>query len=157
MLNLIFLLQTGGGPADYIPPDDILDRVTSLLGSTVIGFTVPFGGDKEMAWFDVCGGADGIVGISDDLEKIGNVTVQTEQIVDTKEKKFKPDENRTARNTAIAEYYSAKKQCLDAKLNNINLENDYLKLKNVELKLNNEKLTLETEKLKLELERLRKQ
>ncbi|CAG4978588.1 unnamed protein product [Parnassius apollo] len=60
-------------------------------------------------------------------------------------KKFKPDENRTARNTAKAEYYSAKKQCLDAKLNNINLENDYLKLKNVELKLNNEKLTLETE------------
>ncbi|CAG4940572.1 unnamed protein product [Parnassius apollo] len=164
-------IKTGGGPADYIPPDDILDRVTSLLGSTVSGFTVPFGGDKEMAWFDVCSGADGIVGISGDVEKIGNVTVQTKQIVDSSEitistplsnekgietvvadyqvldvvdqnlitpnktkrltfgtpravkKKFKPDENRAARNTAIAEYYSAKKQCLDANLNYMNLEN----------------------------------
>ncbi|CAG5016538.1 unnamed protein product [Parnassius apollo] len=85
MLNLIFLFQTGGGLADYIPPDDILDRVTSLLGSTVSGFTVPFGGDKEMAWFDVCSGADGIVGISGDVEKIGNVTVQTKQTVDSSE------------------------------------------------------------------------
>ncbi|CAG4952538.1 unnamed protein product [Parnassius apollo] len=150
---------TGGGPADYILPDYILDRVISLLGSTFSGFTVPFGGDKEMAWFDVCGGADNIVAIN-----IGNVTVQTEQIVDSSEttistplsnekgietvvadyqvldvvdqnlitpnktkrltlgtpravkKKFKPDENRAARNTEIAAYYSANKKCLDAKL-----------------------------------------
>ncbi|CAG5036622.1 unnamed protein product [Parnassius apollo] len=105
MLNLIFLLQTGGGPADYIPPDDKLDRVTSLLGSTVSGFTVPYGGDKEMAWFDVCGGADGIVGISGDLEKIGNVTVQTEQIVDTSETTIStPLSNEKGIETVAADY-----------------------------------------------------
>ncbi|CAG5037374.1 unnamed protein product [Parnassius apollo] len=149
--------KTGGGPADYIPTDDVLDRLTSLLGSTVSGFTLPFGGDKEMAWFDIFGGVDGIVGISGDVEKIGNVRVQTQQIVDSSEttistplsnekgmqtvvadyqvldvvdqnliipnktkrltfvtpravkKKFKPDENRAARYTAIAEYYSTEK------------------------------------------------
>ncbi|CAK1579790.1 unnamed protein product [Parnassius mnemosyne] len=203
-------IKTGGGPADYIPPDDILDRVTSLLGSTVSGFTVPFGGDKEIAWFNVGGGGDGDgEGGTSDSENLGNVMVQTPQILQTftdlnettistplcnekgienvvadyqvlevvdqnlitpnktkrltfstpraVKKKLKKDENRTARNLAIAEYYSAKKQCLDATLNNINLENDNLKLKNLELNLNNEKLKLETEKLKLELERLRKQ
>ncbi|KAL4720003.1 hypothetical protein ACJJTC_004608 [Scirpophaga incertulas] len=35
------------GPPDYIPPDDILDRVAELLGSIVCGFAVPFGGDRE--------------------------------------------------------------------------------------------------------------
>ncbi|XP_045781563.1 uncharacterized protein LOC123878432 [Maniola jurtina] len=40
-------IKTGGGPADYIPSDDILDRVSGMLGSTGSGFTVPFGGDKE--------------------------------------------------------------------------------------------------------------
>ncbi|CAG4975205.1 unnamed protein product [Parnassius apollo] len=139
-------IKTGGGPADYIPPGDILDRVTSLLESTVSGFTVPLGGDKEMAWFD-----------TEQIVDSSETTISTPLSNEKVKKKFKPDENRTATNTAIAEYYSAKKQCLNAKLNNINLENDYLKLKNIELTLNNEKLMLETEKLKLELERLRKQ
>ncbi|XP_063826807.1 uncharacterized protein LOC135076250 [Ostrinia nubilalis] len=39
-------LKTGGGAGDYVPPDEILDRVLSLLGSTASGFDVPFGGDR---------------------------------------------------------------------------------------------------------------
>ncbi|CAH0403836.1 unnamed protein product [Chilo suppressalis] len=56
-------------------------------------------------------------------------------------KKFKPDESRMARNNAIAEYYSSKKLCLDAKMNNIHLENENSKLKKLQLSLNNEKLS----------------
>ncbi|XP_041975893.1 uncharacterized protein LOC121730771 isoform X2 [Aricia agestis] len=41
-------IQTGGGAGEYIPPDEILDRVTSLLGSTASGFEVPFGGDRDI-------------------------------------------------------------------------------------------------------------
>ncbi|CAG4981343.1 unnamed protein product [Colias eurytheme] len=51
-------IQTGGGIPEYIPPDDILDRVADLLGSTASGFVVPFGGDKEKAVF-VCAGDGG--------------------------------------------------------------------------------------------------
>ncbi|CAH2101155.1 unnamed protein product [Euphydryas editha] len=70
-------------------------------------------------------------------------------------KKKKTDDTRRTRNIAIAEYFTAKKQCVDAQLNNLNLENDNLKLKNIELKLQNEKLLLETEKF--ELEKLKRQ
>ncbi|CAG4916883.1 unnamed protein product [Colias eurytheme] len=31
---------TGGGPPGYFPPDEILDRVAALLGSTGEGLTV---------------------------------------------------------------------------------------------------------------------
>ncbi|CAF4754899.1 unnamed protein product [Pieris macdunnoughi] len=55
------LIKTGGGPAEFIPPDDILDRVTGMLGSTASGFTVPFGGDREIHGLDggVLMGGDG--------------------------------------------------------------------------------------------------
>ncbi|XP_026483264.2 uncharacterized protein LOC113391496 isoform X2 [Vanessa tameamea] len=36
--------NTGGGK-DYFPPDEILDKVASLLGNTCQGFSVEFGGD----------------------------------------------------------------------------------------------------------------
>ncbi|XP_012544063.1 uncharacterized protein LOC105841327 [Bombyx mori] len=38
------LNKTGGG-RDCFPPDEILDKVASLLGSTCQGFSVEFGGD----------------------------------------------------------------------------------------------------------------
>lgn len=44
MYNFYFI-QTGGGKPDFIPPDELLEKVTSLLGSTCTGFDVPFGGD----------------------------------------------------------------------------------------------------------------
>ncbi|CAG4981332.1 unnamed protein product [Colias eurytheme] len=40
-------IKTGGGPPGYFPPDEILDRVAALLGSTGEGLTVRFGGDAE--------------------------------------------------------------------------------------------------------------
>ncbi|CAG4958825.1 unnamed protein product [Colias eurytheme] len=39
--------KTGGGK-DYFPPDEVLDKVTSLLGSTCQGFSVEFGGDATI-------------------------------------------------------------------------------------------------------------
>ncbi|XP_050676678.1 uncharacterized protein LOC126973454 [Leptidea sinapis] len=41
-------IKTGSGPGDYIPPDDLLDRVAGLLGSTVSGFTVPYNGKVDI-------------------------------------------------------------------------------------------------------------
>ncbi|KAJ8727714.1 hypothetical protein PYW07_001833 [Mythimna separata] len=38
--------KTGGGK-DYFPPDEVLDKVASLLGSTCQGLTVEFGGDAS--------------------------------------------------------------------------------------------------------------
>ncbi|KOB71971.1 Uncharacterized protein OBRU01_04337 [Operophtera brumata] len=40
-------IKTGGGKPDYIPPDDALDRVASILGATCEGYSVAFGGDSE--------------------------------------------------------------------------------------------------------------
>ncbi|XP_045503786.1 uncharacterized protein LOC123703514 [Colias croceus] len=77
-------IKTGGGPADYIPPDDILDRVSGLLGSTASGFTVPFGGDKETVGVDIGGMSgdggtsgdgigDGFARVSDDISKAADL------------------------------------------------------------------------------------
>lgn len=41
-------MQTGGGKPDYIPPDDALDRVASILGATCEGYSVSLGGDAEV-------------------------------------------------------------------------------------------------------------
>ncbi|XP_045456751.1 uncharacterized protein LOC123666730 [Melitaea cinxia] len=38
-------LKTGGGKPEYIPPDEALDKVAAILGSTCEGYSVPFGGD----------------------------------------------------------------------------------------------------------------
>ncbi|CAG4957743.1 unnamed protein product [Colias eurytheme] len=151
-------IQTGGGIPEYIPPDDILDRVADLLGSTASGFVVPFGGDKEEGVF-VCtgdGGGGGDGGSGGDgagqarvlpVESIP-VLVDTEIILGGKDysklhtpkrltlsspkigkKKLKStDGSSSARNLAIAEYYTAKKQCLDAKKEFILLQNEKLKL-----------------------------
>ncbi|CAG4918574.1 unnamed protein product [Colias eurytheme] len=45
-------IKTGGGPPGYFPPDEILDRVAALLGSTGEGLTVRFGGDAEPQLID---------------------------------------------------------------------------------------------------------
>lgn len=47
-LNFVFNLQTGGGKS-YIPPDEVLDRVASILGATCNGLTAEFGGDANEA------------------------------------------------------------------------------------------------------------
>ncbi|XP_047511091.1 uncharacterized protein LOC125053659 isoform X1 [Pieris napi] len=171
-------IKTGGGAPDYIPPDEILDHVSSLLGSTVNGFTVEFGGDAEPAEF--WGDAESAEVISDtalhELNKVvgiegcpvevpafsidshstmsipNDVVMEPIVVVDNggastlahtpnKSKRFtfnsprasgkqnkKPDEGRTEKNLAVAKYYSTKQKILDAKLNNILLQNKKLEL-----------------------------
>ncbi|XP_059062478.1 uncharacterized protein LOC131855252 [Achroia grisella] len=194
-------IQTGGGAPDYIPPDDILDRVASVLGSTVSGFTVPFGGDKEDIGDGICVGdgvgggvgdgvsggvGDGIVGASDsegrDMlilpDEIVTVVSLSEDIavsgapvmLPTPERpkpftfnsfqtprragkrQIQGDSNRSARNTAIAEYFTVKKKLIEEKLTNSTIANEKLKLEYEKLKLEYEKLKLEYEKVKPELE-----
>ncbi|XP_045453756.1 uncharacterized protein LOC123663060 [Melitaea cinxia] len=41
-------IKTGGGGPDYIPPDEVLDKVATLLGNRVDGFTFEYGGDAEL-------------------------------------------------------------------------------------------------------------
>lgn len=57
------MLQTGGGK-DYFPPDEVLDKVAALLGSTCQGFSVEFGGDATTTSTDVTSEAS--VNIPDD-------------------------------------------------------------------------------------------
>ncbi|CAK1578720.1 unnamed protein product [Parnassius mnemosyne] len=53
-------IKTGGGVGEYISPDEILDRATSLLGSTANGLVVPYGGDKEPERYAVLCDGSGI-------------------------------------------------------------------------------------------------
>ncbi|CAG4944614.1 unnamed protein product [Parnassius apollo] len=62
---------TGGGVGEYIPPDEILDRVTSLLGNTASGLVVPYGGDKEPEHFVVISDGGGIVPNGNGVEELG--------------------------------------------------------------------------------------
>lgn len=75
-------MQTGGGAGDYVPPDDILDRVTSLLGSTVSGFVVPFGGDRDPEGVSVVGGGDDDGGDDDSGEGAigGNAAINLDNV-----------------------------------------------------------------------------
>ncbi|KAJ8736302.1 hypothetical protein PYW08_006958 [Mythimna loreyi] len=41
-------LKTGGGKS-YVPPDEVLDRVASMLGATCNGLPAEFGGDANEA------------------------------------------------------------------------------------------------------------
>ncbi|KAL4703697.1 hypothetical protein ACJJTC_005261 [Scirpophaga incertulas] len=156
-------LKTGGGTPEYIPPDDILDTVSSLLGSTVEGFTVEFGGDAEMN-----------VSISNDNPKVQLPDVDKllpetptveESLIFIQEQptpivtpiltprtalfpgprasgfkrrleKKKDDDGRRERNLAMAAYYASKKTYLDANVENIYLQNEKLKLEIAALKNN---------------------
>ncbi|CAH4034849.1 unnamed protein product [Pieris brassicae] len=128
-------IKTGGGPADFIPPDDILDRVTGMLGSTASGFTVPFGGDREKVGLDVgmlMGGDGGKrdvdATVAVELTEVVNLMpMSTGWYADCVRKKFKQDDCRTEKNKSIAEYDSAKKICLEATLDNFILENEHYK------------------------------
>ncbi|XP_021204376.2 uncharacterized protein LOC119628389 [Bombyx mori] len=160
-------IKTGGGGPSYIPPDDVLDRVAALLGSTVDGFTVAYGGDAELI---PCagssnGGGDehGLEGVIDNvidngaevLECNSGVEVLKECVVEDTgpcsvtppnpkflhtpkasgfKRKSKFDEHRASRNQAIANYYNAKSKLLEAKFENIVLENKKLKLEIEKLK-----------------------
>ncbi|XP_028031859.1 myb/SANT-like DNA-binding domain-containing protein 3 [Bombyx mandarina] len=182
-------IKTGGGVAEYIPPDEILDRVGSLLGSTVSGFVVPFGGDREPEM--VIAGCSDCANIDSSCEdaRVLNVEIKNNstppvslaksvvldcELNDNSEvvlapdephhvtfttprrekKKRNRDEGGSARNVAIAEYYTEKKKNLKSNLLQNKLKNKNIKLENKKLNLEIEKLKLENQKLKLENQKL---
>ncbi|XP_045504897.1 uncharacterized protein LOC123701455 [Colias croceus] len=156
-------IKTGGGAPPYIPPDEILDRVASLLGSTVDGFTVEFGGDSEQV-VDYGDGDCSDGAIINEVEKelpldngdgqeVPFLVVNTPAAVGPalpkrlflgtprasgSKKRPKPDEGCIRRNLAIAEYYEKKKMVLDCTYEKIKLENEKLKLEISKLKENKE-------------------
>ncbi|XP_045782777.1 uncharacterized protein LOC123879212 isoform X1 [Maniola jurtina] len=129
-----------GPDEEYIPPDDILDRVAKLLDR-------PFGGDAEL---------DGLPNPSmsaslPDVDEFitGNIRLQMDEPVmefvdvEIREQSKEPtcscheslcgkrkckDDWSAARNQALAEYYTTKKKYLDAKMDHIVLQNKKLKL-----------------------------
>ncbi|XP_045450851.1 uncharacterized protein LOC123659711 [Melitaea cinxia] len=159
-------IKTGGGGPDYIPPDEVLDKVATLLGNTVDGFTVEYGGDAELVpeptnWASanvIIGDGDG-GGIGSDFvvesqiiklnassispgvqilqndvlneaEDPGKCSAKepkkylfTPRASGSKRKLFtKGDENRSARNQAIANYFIAKTKLLEENLEKVILE-----------------------------------
>lgn len=181
-------IHADNGLAEYIPPNDVLDRVSNILGSAYNGPSVPFEGDKDPE-FIVCDAKIELADINDDVDDESSeapaspenvpvfgggrthsptpnieperLTFTTPRDVEIKitpawgkldrskmdrdfalpEPWTKLDRSKMDKNFALAKYYKTKKLCLDAKLNNILLQN--------------EKLTLENEKLKLELDKLK--
>ncbi|KOB73800.1 UPF0439 protein C9orf30-like protein [Operophtera brumata] len=82
-------LKTGGGKPDFIPPDEILDKVAAVLGSTCSGFDVPFGGD---------GVGDNVIIELD----IGDDSMQIQEIIDANDAKVNiPDESFLSSTTTI--------------------------------------------------------
>ncbi|CAB3230530.1 unnamed protein product [Arctia plantaginis] len=61
--------KTGGGN-DYFPPDEVLDKVASLLGNTCTGFSVEFGGDATIPNVSLV-----MAEIENDVEVICNETL----------------------------------------------------------------------------------
>ncbi|KAJ8714436.1 hypothetical protein PYW07_002661 [Mythimna separata] len=137
-------IQTDG-PLDYTPSDDVLDRVADVLGSTATGFIdkkpdISILGDGDGSGDGFIGGPAEVLPIHYDpgLKNSHSVPVS----IDPGKRNAKTaDDGKAARNIALAEYYIAKKHCVDAQLQNILLQNENLRLEN--------------EKLKLELERLK--
>ncbi|CAG4930550.1 unnamed protein product [Parnassius apollo] len=85
-------IKTGGGVGEYLSPDEILDRVTSLLGNTASGLFVPYGGDKEPYHFVVICDGGGILPNGDGVEELGG------------KRKLQSNGSKSARDRVIAEY-----------------------------------------------------
>lgn len=70
-------MQTGGGKPDFIPRDDPLDRVASLLGATCEGCSVSLGRDaEETDDSEVLSDGGGIVVIDGDGDGAGEGDVE---------------------------------------------------------------------------------
>ncbi|CAH0663862.1 unnamed protein product [Spodoptera exigua] len=113
----------GGGKADVIPADEILDKVANLIRSTCTGFEVPFGGDRY-------GGGEVLfeLEMGTNSKRIHNnaaVQMPTEDLLlHTKEaKKIKAEDGRRERNLAIAEYLKKKTEKLELEIKLLKLAN----------------------------------
>ncbi|XP_072939529.1 uncharacterized protein [Epargyreus clarus] len=183
---------------EYIPPDDILDRVSKLLvpRHSSSRNDDPLGDDKKSEGIVEDGSDDSHNGVPPDDDEgciqypevrmlsvdsnpndhEGSDCTDKVLIMDCPEPQdeeqtfdktpealnfdtsrrvnrrmtteLQSSKSRIARNQAIAEYFIAKKQCLEAKMENVILKNENLKSEKEMLKLQNIKLKLEIEKLK---------
>ncbi|XP_039753004.1 uncharacterized protein LOC120628609 [Pararge aegeria] len=158
------LNQSSDGTTDCIPPDDILDRVAKLLSSTICDGTIPYGGDIELD--EPASGSEGGLhasscdGSGDEfvlgdirvqngvkLQGLQDETQQNGEIIHVWGKQNQSnsiqDNWQTAKHRAQAEYYKKKKEYLDAKMEQILLEN-------IKLKLEIEKLRVGSTSVKIE-------
>ncbi|CAH1636185.1 unnamed protein product [Spodoptera littoralis] len=105
------------GKPGYIPPDEIIEKVTSVLGSTCSGFEVPFGGDgvgvTENVTFEL-DNADGWTQVQEQLDtNDASVNIQDESLLPistTKKFKTNQEDGKLQRNLAVARYYDKKQQ-----------------------------------------------
>ncbi|KAL0860480.1 hypothetical protein ABMA27_009860 [Loxostege sticticalis] len=124
------LIETGGGKPDFIPPDDPLDRVASLLGATCEGCSDSLGRDaEETDDSEVLSDGGGIVVIDGDGDRAGEGDVEPKpnkfffntpsgSKSNKQKRKLLEDDirARVARNQAIAEYYKIKKKKLELEI-----------------------------------------
>ncbi|CAG9794461.1 unnamed protein product [Diatraea saccharalis] len=110
-------LKTGGGKPEGIPPDDILDKVAGLLGSTCSGFEVSFGGDRSDN--NVVLVEDSDVEIQDSADRNDASQNISEEEYNPSEGKFRNRHQDTGvlqRNLAIAKYYEKKTEKLELEI-----------------------------------------
>lgn len=72
-------LQTGGGKPHYIPPDETLDLVASILGATCDGYYVTLGGDAGPSTHEII---EPVSGVPDDHEIIETIIVRDASSID---------------------------------------------------------------------------
>lgn len=65
-------MQTGGGK-QYIPPDEALDRVVTMLGATCSGLITQFGGDRTLPTESNIPATADILDIISDQPSLSNV------------------------------------------------------------------------------------
>ncbi|XP_047540504.1 uncharacterized protein LOC125073647, partial [Vanessa atalanta] len=155
--------KTGGGK-DYFPPDEVLDKVASLLGNTCQGFSVEFGGDatntNNLNLSLVEEDVDVVLPLNNDGDGVcgGGVTqeevLKETQILETSPPKIKNFFlNRASGSGSVAKRkLKLEEEKCKARINRDNALAEYLivKKKKVELELEEKEIVIA--KLKVELE-----
>ncbi|CAG9793082.1 unnamed protein product [Diatraea saccharalis] len=92
-------IQTGGGKPECIPPDDILDKVAGLLGSTCSGFEVSFGGDRSDS---------NVVLVEDSDVEIQETTDRNDASQNISEEEYCPSEGKVGTCLGARDYKEAR-------------------------------------------------
>ncbi|CAH2084460.1 unnamed protein product [Euphydryas editha] len=114
-------LKTGGGKPDYIPPNEALDKVAAILGTTCEGYSVQFGGDAVVEEVEEMVQEAVVVDIPFDVvntppvhtpQSKKNLFSSTISKGKLKRQTLTEDVKKSVktRNLAIAEYYYAKRK-----------------------------------------------
>uniref|UniRef100_A0A2A4IVT0 Regulatory protein zeste n=1 Tax=Heliothis virescens TaxID=7102 RepID=A0A2A4IVT0_HELVI len=170
-------LKSGGGPPVYFPPDEVLDRVSTMLSNSREGLNVSLGGDAVMS---DCGDSSGEVvndgGETDpktatayynenpglenepstsktgheDMDDVLQTILKKLSETSGGKRKSTTVDGALARNTAIAEYFITKKKLIDIKIESKSLEKEKRFLDNERIKIELERFKLENERYRLE-------